>query len=80
MADVVLPDVLPTMSQDVSPLRAFWDAFKENRGAVAGLFVVLLIVLIAVRPHRRDANGIAELLVRPIWRNHVSEDGDQHDQ
>ena len=40
MADIV--------SQDVSPLRAFWDAFKENRGAVAGLFVVLLIVLIAI--------------------------------
>jgi dipeptide transport system permease protein len=32
----------------VSPLRAFWHAFSENRGAVAGLAVVLLIVLLAI--------------------------------
>ena len=30
------------------PLRAFWDAFKENRGAVGGLAVVVLIVLLAI--------------------------------
>ena len=30
------------------PLKAFWRAFRENRGAVAGLFVVTAIVLIAV--------------------------------
>ena len=31
-----------------TPLRAFWDAFSENRGAVAGLAVVVLIVLLAI--------------------------------
>jgi dipeptide transport system permease protein len=31
-----------------SPVRAFWLAFKENRGAVIGLAVVSLIVLVAV--------------------------------
>ena len=31
-----------------SPLRAFWSAFRENRGAVAGLAVVVLIVLLAI--------------------------------
>ena len=31
-----------------APLRAFWDAFSENRGAVAGLAVVVLIVLLAI--------------------------------
>ena len=31
-----------------TPLRAFWDAFSENRGAVAGLAVVVFIVLLAI--------------------------------
>jgi dipeptide transport system permease protein len=31
-----------------SPLRSFWLAFKENRGAVIGLFIVSLIVLVAI--------------------------------
>jgi dipeptide transport system permease protein len=44
MVDVVLPaPVVPA-----SPLRAFWLAFKENRGAVTGLVVVSLIVLVAI--------------------------------
>ena len=30
------------------PLRAFWRAFRENRGAVLGLTIVTLIVFIAV--------------------------------
>jgi dipeptide transport system permease protein len=30
------------------PWRAFWHAFKDNRGAVAGLAVVVLIVLLAI--------------------------------
>jgi len=31
-----------------SPARAFWDAFKENRGAVMGLAVVAVVVLLAI--------------------------------
>jgi dipeptide transport system permease protein len=31
-----------------SPLRAFWSAFRENRGATAGFAVVVFIVLLAV--------------------------------
>jgi dipeptide transport system permease protein len=30
------------------PLRAFWQAFTDNRGAVAGFAVVVLIVLLAI--------------------------------
>ena len=30
------------------PVRAFWRAFRENRGAVAGLIVVSLIFFIAI--------------------------------
>jgi dipeptide transport system permease protein len=31
-----------------TPLAAFWRAFSENRGAVVGLFVVCLVVLLGV--------------------------------
>ena len=31
-----------------SPLVAFWAAFRENRGAVFGLAVVTLVVLLAI--------------------------------
>lgn len=30
------------------PMRAFWHAFRENRGATIGLFVVIAIVLVAL--------------------------------
>ncbi|MBQ0944282.1 ABC transporter permease subunit [Ideonella sp. 4Y16] len=39
--------MLPTVAPP-SPLAAFWAAFKENRGAVIGLAVVLLVVLLAL--------------------------------
>jgi dipeptide transport system permease protein len=31
-----------------SPLRAFWGAFRENKGAVVGLTLVLMVVALAV--------------------------------
>ncbi len=37
-----------TLPQDLSPLRAFWSAFRENRGAVLGFVIVVLIVLLAI--------------------------------
>ena len=37
-----------TQPLDRTPLAAFWAAFRENRGALAGLAVVLLIVLLAI--------------------------------
>jgi len=36
------------MAEDPTPARAFWSAFTDNRGAVAGLCVVALIVLLAI--------------------------------
>ena len=35
-------------TQPLSPLRSFWVQFRENRGAVAGLAVLSLIILVAV--------------------------------
>ena len=72
MADIVSQDVPQGASQDVSPLRAFWDAFKENRGAVAGLFVVLLIVLIAIladviAPYGPNEQFRDAVRVAPMW-------------
>lgn len=37
-----------TAAQPPSPLRAFWSAFSENRGAVAGLAVLVFITLLAL--------------------------------
>jgi dipeptide transport system permease protein len=41
-------DTALAASPSASPLRSFWHAFRENRGAVAGLVVVALIVFVAV--------------------------------
>ena len=42
-AEVILTPPAPPTS-----LRAFWDAFSENRGAVLGMGVVVLVVLMGV--------------------------------
>ena len=49
MADIaLLAAAEPAGTPLRPPLRAFWDAFSENRGAVGGLAVVTLIVLLAM--------------------------------
>ena len=54
------------------PILAFWRAFRENRGAVIGLAVVTLIVLIAIfatvlapHPPLEQYKGFTKL--PPIW-------------
>ncbi len=42
------PAPAPAVAAPPGPLRAFWRAFSENRGAVIGLFVVAAIFLIAI--------------------------------
>ena len=37
-----------SVAQPLSPLRSFWMQFRENRGAVAGLIVLVFIILLAV--------------------------------
>ena len=37
-----------SVAQPLSPLRSFWLQFRENRGAVAGLIVLVFIILLAV--------------------------------
>jgi len=44
----VLAEAEPVGPAPPSPAHAFWEAFKENRGAVMGLAVVALVVLLAI--------------------------------
>ena len=45
--DVTLPTAIQRPQSPPSPLLSFWRSFRENRGAVMGLFVVAVIILIA---------------------------------
>ncbi|MDE2445740.1 MAG: ABC transporter permease subunit [Alphaproteobacteria bacterium] len=40
--------IATTTASPPSSLRAFWNSFSENRGAVIGMYVVVAIVLIAI--------------------------------
>jgi dipeptide transport system permease protein len=55
-----------------TPLREFWQYFTENRGAVAGLVVFVVICLVAVladfiAPHPPDEQYRDHFLVPPFW-------------
>jgi len=54
------------------PLREFWGYFSANPGAVAGLFVILLITLVAVfapviAPHAPNLTHDSDFLRPPVW-------------
>ncbi len=56
-----------------SPWRETWDALKENRGAVAGLVFVILIVLMAIfadliAPHPPFEQYRDHVLTPPVWQ------------
>jgi dipeptide transport system permease protein len=46
--DVTLPSATSRPAAPPSPLLAFWRSFRENRGAVIGLAVVSIIIVIAL--------------------------------
>ncbi len=55
-----------------SPLKAFWNAFSENRGAVAGLVFVVFIAFLAlfapwVAPHSPVEQFRAIRAAPPVW-------------
>ena len=63
-----------TMVGDAPPsdLRVFWSAFSENKGAVAALAVVVLIVLVAifadlVAPHAPTEQFREFVKIPPAW-------------
>src|SRR5205807_772673 len=55
-----------------SPWRAFWSAFRENRGAVIGLAIVATIVLVAIladgiAPHPPNEQFRDAVRAPPVW-------------
>jgi dipeptide transport system permease protein len=55
------------------PLREFWHYFSENKGAVAGFFVVLFLVAVALladvlAPHLPSEQYRDHLLQPPVWQ------------
>ncbi|UMA64527.1 ABC transporter permease subunit [Roseivivax marinus] len=55
-----------------SPLKDFWNAFSENRGATAGLVVFMLFLLVAIfapliSPYAPDTQFRDALLQPPVW-------------
>jgi dipeptide transport system permease protein len=58
--------------QHVSPLRDFWRSFTANKGAVGGLVIVCLVVLMAalanqIAPYAPDTTNNSAFLVPPVW-------------
>ena len=59
---------------DMHPIREFWHYFRENRGAVIGLYVFMALVALAVlapliAPHDPAAQARDALLVPPVWQD-----------
>ncbi len=55
------------------PAREFWSYFSANRGAVAGLVVIVLVLLCAlfaplIAPHDPDMTNNAVFLKPPFWQ------------
>ncbi len=55
------------------PLREFWGYFSSNRGAVAGLVVVVAVLLMAafanvLAPYPPDLTNNAAFLKPPVWQ------------
>ena len=76
MADAVVPPIAtaadPAPPAPPSPARAFWLAFRENRGAVAGLLVLAVIVVLAVladvvSPHSPIEQFRESVKLPPAW-------------
>ena len=75
MTDVALPDSVAQSSRSArrAMLREFWHYFSENRGAVMGLVVFVLLVLGAIfapliAPHSPQQQYRDALLTPPFWQ------------
>jgi dipeptide transport system permease protein len=71
MADIAAASTVASPAPP-SPLRAFWLAFSENKGAVAGLVVVVIVVLLAlladvVAPYSPNEQFRDAVRAAPAW-------------
>ncbi len=90
-ADAILAaDETSLVLAQPSPLAAFWSAFRENRGAMFGLVILAIIVLLAifanwVAPHSPIEQFRDAVRAPPVWQSGGSwrfalgTDGDGHD-
>ncbi len=67
---------IPTLAATTppGPLREFWISFSANKGAVMGLVVVVLLLLVALfapwlAPHVPDETNSAAFLKPPAWQD-----------
>jgi dipeptide transport system permease protein len=66
-----LTDTVPALSPP-NPLREFWDDFSNNHGAVAGLVIVVLVLLMAalaplIAPYSPNETDASVFLTPPAW-------------
>ena len=66
------PVVAPTATPP-HPLREFWVYFSANKGAVAGLVIIVAVLLLAlladvVAPHAPNLTNTAAFLKPPFWQ------------
>jgi len=59
--------------EPIGPLREFWGYFSANHGAVAGLVIVVLLLLVAafanvIAPYPPDLTNNAVFLKPPAWQ------------
>ncbi len=59
-------------NQPPHPLAEFWAYFRQNRGAVGGMFIIVVLTLVAVfaaqiAPHAAEIQYRGQLLVPPFW-------------
>ncbi len=72
VTDPAVPGRLAVENPRLIMLRDFWASFSENRGAVAGLVFMVVLVLVAVfaplvAPHDPGVQNRTALLVPPFW-------------
>ncbi|MEO5670508.1 MAG: ABC transporter permease subunit [Ramlibacter sp.] len=68
-----LVEGLAKASTPPGPLREFWISFSRNHGAVGGMVVVAVLLLLAlfapwVAPHLPDQTNSAAFLKPPVWQ------------
>lgn len=68
-----VPAVAAPSGTPPHPAREFWNYFSANRGAVAGLIVIVVVLLCAlfaplIAPHHPDLTNNAVFLKPPFWQ------------
>ncbi|WP_430472977.1 ABC transporter permease subunit [Thalassospira lucentensis] len=71
-ANTVVQAAVEPMGAPPSPLRETWDYFKKNRGALAGLIVIAIILFLAITaqwiaPYDPILQDRSAFLKPPIW-------------